>query len=55
MNNNDTFSDELGENHIGTSVDNPVRKDAFDLTDDQKIELIKKGNQYLDHTWNGFE
>ncbi|RAR46280.1 GTP cyclohydrolase I FolE [Flavobacterium lacus] len=42
MNNNDTFSDDLGDNHIGTSVENPVRKDAFELTDDQKIELIKK-------------
>jgi GTP cyclohydrolase I len=42
MNNNDIFSEELGDNHIGTSIENPVRKDAFDLTDDQKIELIKK-------------
>lgn len=42
MNSNDTFSDDLGDNHIGTSVDNPLRKDAFDLTDEQKIELIKK-------------
>jgi len=32
----------LGDNHIGTSAENPIRKDAFDLTDDQKIELIKK-------------
>ncbi|MEZ4838502.1 GTP cyclohydrolase I FolE [Flavobacterium sp.] len=42
MNTNDNFSDEIGENHIGTSVDNPIRKDAFELTDEQKIELIKK-------------
>lgn len=42
MSNNDTFSDDLGDNHIGTSIDNPLRKDAFDLTDEQKIELIKK-------------
>jgi GTP cyclohydrolase I len=42
MINTDTFSDELGDNHIGTSAENPIRKDAFDLTDDQKIELIKK-------------
>lgn len=38
----DNFSDDLGESHVGTSVDNPLRKDAFDLTDEQKIELIKK-------------
>jgi len=42
MINTDTFSDELGDDHIGTSAENPIRKDAFDLTDDQKIELIKK-------------
>jgi GTP cyclohydrolase I len=42
MINTDTFSDELGDNHIGTSAENPIRKDAFDLSDDQKIELIKK-------------
>ncbi|AWI26999.1 GTP cyclohydrolase I FolE [Flavobacterium pallidum] len=34
--------DEIGNNHIATSATNPVRKDAFDLTDDQKIEAIKK-------------
>ena len=32
----------IGENHIATSAENPVRNDAFDLTDDKKIELIKK-------------
>jgi len=42
MINTDTFSDELGDDHIGTSAENPIRKDAFDLSDDQKIELIKK-------------
>lgn len=35
-------NDELGENHIATSAQNPVRNDAFDLPDDKKIELIKK-------------
>ena len=35
-------NDELGENHIATSAQNPVRNDAFDLSDDKKIELIKK-------------
>jgi GTP cyclohydrolase I len=42
MNNDDTLSDNIGDNHIGTSIENPMRKDAFDLTDEQKIELIKK-------------
>ncbi len=42
MTNNDHINDELGENHIGTSAQNPVRNDAFDLSDEKKIELIKK-------------
>lgn len=33
---------EIGDNHIASSATNPVRTDAFVLTDDQKIELIKK-------------
>jgi GTP cyclohydrolase I len=42
MTNNDTSDDELGENHIATSAKNPLRNDAFELSDDKKIELIKK-------------
>ena len=42
MAHNDDFHEEIGNNHIGTSAINPIRKDAFDLTDDQKIESIKK-------------
>lgn len=42
MTNSDQISDEIGENHIATSAQNPVRNDAFNLTDEQKIELIKK-------------
>ena len=42
MINNQDLSDEIGNNHIATSSNNPLRDDAFDLNDDQKIELIKK-------------
>ena len=42
MVNKDTHNDEIGESHIATSTENPVRNDAFDITDDKKIELIKK-------------
>ena len=42
MTNNDDFQDEIGNNHIATSAKNPLRKDAFDLADEEKIELIKK-------------
>src|SRR5438034_1897762 len=34
--------DELGDGHILTSTDTPLREDAFELDDDTKIELIKK-------------
>ncbi len=42
MINKEDFTDDIGENHILTSSDNPIRKDAFELSDDKKIELIKK-------------
>lgn len=42
MTNNEDFLDEIGDNHIATSAKNPLRSDAFDISDDQKIELIKK-------------
>lgn len=35
------FEDQ-GENHLMTNIDTPIREDAFDLTDDQKIEKIQK-------------
>ncbi len=42
MTNKEEFTDEIGDNHIATNFNNPIRKDAFALTDDKKIELIKK-------------
>jgi len=39
---NEDSSDEIGNNHIGSSDQTPLRKNAFDLSDDEKIELIKK-------------
>jgi GTP cyclohydrolase I len=42
MINIDQINDELGENHVATSANNPLRNDAFNLSDEQKIELIKK-------------
>ncbi|MEL6536081.1 MAG: GTP cyclohydrolase I FolE [Bacteroidota bacterium] len=32
----------MGDEHIGTSIDTPLRPDAFDKDDDLKIELISK-------------
>ncbi len=42
MTNHEDFTDELGNNHIGTSDQTPLRKDAFEKTDEEKIAIIKK-------------
>ncbi|MFM9826738.1 GTP cyclohydrolase I FolE [Flavobacterium sp.] len=42
MINNEEFQDEIGDNHISTSANNPVREDAFEISDEDKIEKIKK-------------
>ena len=42
MTNNTDFTDENDTDHTFTNAQNPIRKDAFDLSDDQKIERIKK-------------
>ena len=42
MTNNTDFQDEIGDNHIATNAQNPIRKDAFAVSDEEKIELIKK-------------
>ncbi|MCR6642442.1 MAG: GTP cyclohydrolase I FolE [Sporocytophaga sp.] len=36
------MSDIIGEEHIGTSIETPLRTDAFEINDDVKIELIQK-------------
>lgn len=35
-------TDILGDDHIGTSVDTPMRSDAFAISDEQKIDLIEE-------------
>lgn len=42
MINNEDFLDEIGDSHFSSNAKNPVRQDAFDLSDDEKIERIKK-------------
>jgi len=34
-------TDFIGDNHVSTSAKTPLRKDAFEMTDDQKISAIK--------------
>lgn len=50
MNNDEKLQDEIGENHIGTSAKNPMREDAFAISDDEKIESIKKDVANILHT-----
>jgi len=33
--------DLFGDNHIGTSVDTPMRDDAFDISDEEKMAIIE--------------
>ncbi|HUH45735.1 MAG TPA: GTP cyclohydrolase I FolE [Arenibacter sp.] len=34
--------DEIGDNHASAAEDTPLRKDAFELSDDEKIDRIRK-------------
>jgi GTP cyclohydrolase I len=49
------FQDEIGDNHVSLSAKNQVRDDAFDLSDDEKIEKIKKDVEYFKYPWNGLD
>ncbi len=33
--------DEMGDQHVMTSIETPLRRDAFDISDDRKIALIE--------------
>jgi len=39
---NDERIEELGENHVGTSAKTPLRADAFDISDEEKISRIQE-------------
>ena len=39
---NDERIEEIGENHVATSAENPIRLDAFDISDEEKIVKIEK-------------
>ncbi|MCK0177842.1 GTP cyclohydrolase I FolE [Flavobacteriaceae bacterium S0862] len=42
--------DSLGENHVGTSSDTPLRADAFKLTKEEKIDIIKDDVRHIMET-----
>lgn len=43
-------AEEMGENHTPTSVETPMRSDAFEMTDKEKIESIEKDFASIMHT-----
>jgi GTP cyclohydrolase I len=47
---NDERIEELGENHVATSAENPIRPDAFDLSDKEKIVKIEASVKDILHT-----
>ena len=42
--------EDLGNDHVGSSADTPMREDAFKLSDEEKIERIKKNVSDIMHT-----
>lgn len=42
--------DEMGDDHISSSANNPMRSDAFDLTEKEKIASIEKDIAHILHT-----
>ncbi len=47
LKNNIEKIDAIGDNHIGTSAETPMRSDAFKLSADDKIEIIKDDVQHI--------
>ncbi len=42
--------DALGDDHVGTSADTPMRSDAFVLSPEEKIDLIKDDVRHIMET-----
>jgi GTP cyclohydrolase I len=47
---NDERIEEIGENHVSTSAKNPIRPDAFDISNEQKIAQIEESVKDILHT-----
>lgn len=48
--NNHTDTEEIGDNHIATSILTPLREDAFELSEQEKIEIIEEHFAKIMHT-----
>lgn len=42
--------EEIGDEHIGTSAETPLREDAFEISDDKKIHAIEEDIAHILHT-----
>lgn len=42
--------DTIGDNHVGTSADTPMRDDAFKLSNEEKIDVIKDDVRHIMET-----
>lgn len=49
MNSINITLDIIGEDHISTSLETPIREDAFDISDERKIELIQNHFKEIMH------
>jgi GTP cyclohydrolase I len=47
---NNEFIDQIGDDHIATSAKTPLRNDAFNISEDQKIKAIEKDIYNIMHT-----
>jgi len=47
---NDEIVDSIGDNHIATSAKTPLREDAFEISDQEKIEKIQESVKDILHT-----
>lgn len=50
MSNKDFLYDEMGDDHFLSSGDTPLRNDAFDISDEEKLKLIEKNFGEIMHT-----
>lgn len=41
--------EDIGEEHVGTSLETPLREDAFEMDDELKVELIEKHFREIMH------
>jgi GTP cyclohydrolase IA len=49
ISNPDYLIDEIGDEHIATSAETPMREDAFEMDDELKMELIEKHFREIMH------